>query len=122
MGMDAYLYLVHNRKECETEDFYNKCITVEDRDAWDEYDFDKPAEVWYARKFWSLHETVFGNNYECGDYLVIDKGTLKMMLDFAIHNKDFFGGFNTVESLCWVLYHYDEFSEHGMVLVYEADW
>ena len=122
MGMDAYLYMAHNRKEFNEENWYSKCKTVESEDAWDNYEFDSIAEVWYARKFWDLHQAVFGNDYECGEYVVIDKPTLEKMIEFATHHTDYFGGFQTVEKLCFVLHYYDEMEKHGMVLVYEADW
>ena len=122
MGMDAYIYRVHNRKEIEDPNFYSKCITVEDKAGWDEDDMTKPAELWYARKFWGLHETIFGDDYECGEYIEIDKDTIEKMLDFATHNPDYFGGFVGVESLCWILQYYDKMKSNGFILVYEADW
>lgn len=123
MGMDAYIYRVHNRKELQDEDFYSKCITLEDREAWEDDTMEKPAELWYARKFWGLHEAIFGNEgYECGEYVEINKETINKMLDYATHNVDYFFGFNTVEELCWILHYYDEMVSKGFILVYEADW
>ena len=122
MGMDAYLYIVHNRKEISQDNFWDNCITVKDQEAWENYKFDKPAEVWYGRKNWDLHMQVFGNDYECGEYVEIDMNTLDEMIRAATHYPDYFGGFSTVEQLCFIYQHYTDIKAHGMILVYEADW
>lgn len=122
MGMDAYLYRVHNRREVENDNFFEKCITLNNSDAWEQDEFKSSAELWYGRKFWDLHHAVFGHNYENGTYVEVTKEMLEKMLIFAAKNTDYFGGFNTVEALCWAYHYYDEMIEHGFILLYECDW
>lgn len=122
MGMDAYLYRVHNRKEVNNDNFFNYCITINNADAWENDEFSASAELWYGRKFWDLHTYVFGDDYECGSYVEVTKEMLEKMLDYSCKHPDYFGGFSGVEPLCWAYYYYDKMIEEGFILLYEADW
>lgn len=120
MGMDARLVKCRNLKQPEQQDFWNNCITT---DAWHEYkNKDRPAVLWYGRKNWDLHNEIFGNDYECGEWVEVTKETLDKMLDFAAHNPDYFGDFETVPSLCRARYYYDTIHEAGWIFAYECDW
>ena len=126
MGLDAYIYRVHNRREIQDDpDFFSKCATINSHAAW-EADEDegmvKSAELWYARKFWGLQEAVFGEGYENGEYVILEKEDIETMIDYATRHPDYFNSFSTVESLCWILYHYDDMVAKGFILLYEADW
>ena len=122
MGLDQHLLRVRNLKQCKQPDFWDNVITRRDNDSWEYDNFEKPAILWYGRKFWDLHEYIFTTSYENGEFVEVDKATLERMLDFATHNTDFFGGFNGVLELCRALYDYDAAHERGWIYVYEADW
>ena len=122
MGMDAYLVRVRNLKQPKQEDFWDKCISVRTHEAWDNDDMSAPAELWYGRKFWDLHEAIADKDYENGEWIEVSKEMLEKMVEFASHNPDYFGGFNSVPALCQALYSYDEAHENGWIYAYECDW
>ena len=127
MGMDAYLLRVRNKKQPEQENFWNEYVSMRDKAFYNkEDDFDKPAELWYARKFYDLQsymsDVVLDEPYECGEYVEITKEMLEKMINFATHHKDYFDGFNGVSDLCQALYDYDEAQKNGWIYVYECDW
>ena len=80
-------------------------------------------DLCYWRKFWDLH-------YELGLYGLDDyandvpmtKEDVERALDFATHNEDYFGGFNTVPQLCELLRDYDDYKKDGWEIVYNANW
>lgn len=127
MGMDAYLYRVKNKKQPEQLNFFNECIQLRDKSYYEKEDnYDKPAELWYARKFYDLQKYIETDlckePYQCGEYIEVTKDMLEKMLDYAARHKDYFNGFNGVSDLCQALYDYDEAHENGWIYVYECDW
>lgn len=124
MGLDIRIVMAKNRKQVEQEGFWNICQTgwVKNEDG--EIDFTAPAEVYYARKFWSLYTPVArALNLENGEYSQpLTEEDIEFILNIAIHNRDYFDGFNTVPQLCEILANYDKITEHGMVLLFEGDF
>ena len=124
MGMDMYLYRAKNKKQFNEEDFWNNCKDLSTPLAWENDNYDSPAMLWYARKFWPLLEKVFPD-YDadmCGKYVEVDKETLEEMIDFACHHPDYFGDFNTVPELCRALHSYDDAQANGYIYFMECDW
>lgn len=122
MGMDASIYLAHSKKELQGEDFWDKIPkNIDDDEKWRVI-----GERWYARKFWELHNelinTCFNGEYECGDWIELEKEDLDTMIHFAIHHPDYWGGFKGVESLCEIRYHWDDIKAAGLKIFYECDW
>ena len=120
MGMDMYIYRSKFSPAKFTKDDWDKFYSTE-------YDDDNPpplTEVFYARKFWELHYAAVKREgeYECGDYIRLEREDLERMLDCAIHTPNYFGNFNSVPPLCEILYTFDEAEEMGWHFWYEADW
>lgn len=123
MGMDAHLLRVRNINQPKTSDFWDKVIDLRDKEAWENDDYTSPAQLWYGRKFWDLHEFMFPTaEYECGEYVEITKPMLERMVDYAARHIDYFGGFDRMPELCQALYEYDNARARGWIYVYEADW
>lgn len=124
IGLDVRIVMVKNRKQVEQEGFWDICRTgwVEDADG--RIDFSAPSEVYYARKFWDLYTPVArALNLENGEYSQpLTEEDVEFILNIASHNKDNFGGFNTVPQLCEILDRYEEIKENGMVLLFEGDF
>ena len=122
MGMDAYIYIAHSKKELESGVLWNgKKLDFEEEDKWK-----VPREVWYQRKFWDLHNYLehecFHNEYECGDYVKLEKEDVEKMIKFSTHNSNYWDNFKGVEDLCDILYHWDEIQAAGLYVYYECDW
>lgn len=80
-------------------------------------------ELCYWRKFWDLHYEL--GLYGEGDYdndIPMTKEDVSRALDFATRNEDYFGGFNTVPTLCELLRDYDDYKKDGWEIVYNANW
>lgn len=89
----------------------------------DKQDIVERVELCYWRKFWDLHYALglYGDD-DYGIDVPMTKDDVERALNFAIHNEDYFGGFETVPRLCELLSDYDELKRHGWDIVYNADW
>lgn len=124
MGLDIRILCVRNRKHVDIKEFWETCHTgwVKDEDGL--IDFTQPSELYYARKFWDLYEPVARRlRLENGEYSEpLTREDLEFMIDIATHNPDYWDSFNSVSTLCEILYHYDEIKDAGMVLLFEGDY
>lgn len=105
MGMDMYLDIIKR-------DPNNKLNILERK------------EMCYWRKFWDLHYDMpfkYGEE-EYGKDVKITKDDVERVLQFVTHNRDYFGGFKTVEDVCELLDNYEELKEAGWDIVYNANW
>lgn len=122
MGMDSYIFLAHSKKELDSENFWNNNI----RDFDEETKWTTPGERWYARKFWSLHDhlvaTCFHNEYECGDWIELNREDIEEMISYSTHHANYFDNFCGLENLCEILYHWDDIQDAGLHPYYECDW
>lgn len=103
MGMDMYIEKIWRNPQTKE---------VEDRE-----------ELCCWQKFWGLHEEL--GLYGEGDYnkdVPMTKNDLERCLQYVAHNRDYFGGFSTVEDVCRALSQYDELKEAGWQVVYNANW
>ena len=103
-------------------------------EQWGEFlysdEFDEPyhtshiTEVFYARKFWDLHYVAIKNedDYQCGDYIRLEREDIERMLEFAVKHHNYWGNFTDVPQLCEILYTFDEAEEMGWHFYYSADW
>lgn len=122
MGLDQYLVLAHNKHEVESENFWNGLPDYSYQlHNEEEFEYDKPAIVWYNRKNWDLHHHI-ARELDNSEWKQMDKEDLEDMLDFLTHNPDYFGDFNTVPELCRVIYNYDKIRANGLTLFYEGDY
>ena len=80
-------------------------------------------EMCYWRKFWDLHYELglYGPD-DYGNDVPMTKEDVEKALQFASHNRDYFGEFNTVPKLCELLYDYDTYKLLGWEIVYNANW
>lgn len=122
MGMDAYVFLAHSKKELESGNLWNDNVT----NFYEETKWTTPGERWYACKFWGLHDylvtTRFNGEYECGEWIELSREDLEEMIQYATHHLNHFDNFHGVEQLCELLYYWDEFEEVGLHPYYECDW
>lgn len=125
MGLDVHIYMVRNRKQLQEEDFYDKCYTgwVKDKET-DEINFTQPSVVYYARKFWDLYEPVAHHfHLDNGEFSEpLSREDIEFMIDIATHHPDYWDSFDSVPTLCEILYHYDEIKDAGMILLFEGDY
>ena len=122
MGMDAYMFSAHSKKELQSDDYWAAKINeiIEEENKWSQSN-----ELWYARKFYDLHTFItyhFCPDYECGDFIEISKEDLKKIIEFCCFHRDYFDGFHTVPALCEIYDHWDDLTEHNLKLFYECDW
>ena len=119
MGMDAYLYSAHSKKELQSDLYWNN------HEEDEENKWSISRELVYWRKFYGLHDFISNNlpeSYECGDYVRITKKMLKKIIEFCCFHSDYWDGFDTVSVLCEIYDHYDELKEAGLKIFYECDW
>lgn len=118
MGMDLRLVSAHSKKELENENFWSIMAqnTVNDK-------FEKPAELYYARKFWDLYQNLsFLHDYECGEWLPVTKENVEEMLRVACHQRDYWDGFQSVPDLCEILDRWGDLCQHNLTVFFECDW
>ena len=118
MGMDCHILCAHSKLEIENGDLWTYM---------EEHDFDEETtilgEKWYGRKFWDMHQHMsFLQDYECGEYIELNKDNIEEMLQYLTHHPDYWGGFETVPQLCQILYTYDDTIDQGYKYFYECDW
>lgn len=120
MGMDMYLFSAHSKKELESDDFWRNA------DLNTQGTYNTIGEKYYSCKFWDLFSHInavcFKGEYESGKYVPVTREVVEEMLDYSTHHPDHFDSFNTVESLCELLYHWDEIEENGLQIFFECDW
>lgn len=80
------------------------------------------TEVCYWRKNWNLLDELEYCDTEYDKDRNLTKEDVAEILEFVSHNRDYFGGFSTVESVCEVLDKYDEWKEEGYDIVFNANW
>lgn len=104
MGMDMYVDRIRRNPD-------NKSEVVE------------RTELCYWRKFWDLHHELglYGAG-DCGNDVRLTKSDVERAIEFATHNEDYFGGFNSVPQLCELLHNFDMYEKDGYELVYNANW
>lgn len=71
--------------------------------------------MYYARKFWKLIEDASFINVQddYGEYIELSRENVEELIDIAVHNEDYFGGFETVPDLCRILHDFDDQAEEG---------
>lgn len=103
MGMDAYIYKIK-------KDPNNKSNILE------------REELCYWRKFYDLNKMLQYDDSMYAKDLRLTKEDVEKILQFVAHNRDYFYGFSTVESVCEVLDKYDELTNEGYTIVFNSDW
>ena len=92
------------------------------RDPADKLKVIERTEVCYWRKNWNLlNELGYGDD-DYGDDIKLTKDDIERILQFVTHNRDYFDGYSTVESVCECLDLYDEWKEDGWDIVFNANW
>lgn len=94
------------------------------RDPTNKQEIIQRIEMCYWRKNWDLHYALpfkYGQE-EYGKDVPLTKDDIEQILQFVVHNRDYFGGFQTVESVCEVLDQYDQLKDDGWDIVYNANW
>ena len=89
----------------------------------DKTDIVERHTVCYWRKFWDLHYEL--GLYSADDYgndVPVTKKDVERAIDFATRNEDYWGGFDSVPSLCELLFNFDEYKRQGYEIVYNANW
>lgn len=123
MGLDVRVVMAKNRKQLESENFWDTCATGWVKDDEDFIDFDKPTEVLYWRKFWDLYTPMSSKlKIDSGEWAELSKDDLEEILNIASHTPDYFGTFNTVPAICEVLHYYEAARSHGMSFFFEGDY
>lgn len=88
-------------------------------------DYEEREEVCYWRKFWDLlYEGVpfkYGED-EYGKDIRLNKEDVEKILDYVAHNRDYFGGFQTVPDVCELLDQWDELKNEGWIINFNANW
>ena len=112
MGMDAYIFRAKTKKAFDESDWYkdeNSGVT----------------ETWYARKYWDLIENlsfIKDIDEDCGEFIQLTKDNIEEIIQVATHHPDYWGKFDTVPTLCEILYNFDEDEENGWHYYFEFDY
>ena len=106
MGLDMYI------------DKCRKPIVKEDGRR----DYEEREEMCYWRKFWDLFHIFNYTNDDYGRDVRLTKDDVEKILDFVTHNRDYFYGFKSVESVCELLDQWDELEADGWVINFNANW
>ena len=124
MGLDLRIVMCKNHKQIEDDGFWNTCCTGWIKNEFDEIDYTQPSELYYARKFWDLYTpTARRLHLDNGEFSEpLTREDLEFMINIATHNPDYWDSFNTVPTLCEILYHYNDIKDAGMVLLFEGDY
>lgn len=86
-------------------------------------DYEEREEVCYWRKFWDLLYEIGYSDEDYGQDIRLSKEDVEKILNFVTHNKDYFGGFNSVQQVCELLDEYDYLTEEeGWVINFNANW
>lgn len=85
-------------------------------------DYEEREQMCYWRKNWDLFYKFPYRDEEYGKDLQLTKEDIEMVLDHVTHNRDYFYGFKTVESVCELLDQWDELEEDGWIINYNANW
>lgn len=125
MGLDMGLVATRSKElldEKYWDDRYKYDEISENSEFYDDYgDFQWPdiCEVWYARKFWDMYQSIpdlrKANN---NSYVRIDKETLKDMIDFYAYNADYFNGFSGLPRLCELYRDYNHMTTQNIKLYF----
>lgn len=109
IGLDVNIYRTRNHQIFKTENWYTS---------------EAVTEVYYARKFWALIEqaSFININDDCGEYLELSRENVEELIEIATHNRDYFGGFETVPRLCEILRDFEETEEDGYHYYMEFDY
>ena len=119
MGLDQNLVMARN-KHVLAESFWDTCVDAKDNL---EFEYNQPAELWYNRKNWTLHDYMTTKyNLDNGEWVELDREGLEDMLNFLTHNPDYWDDFTSVPQLCRVLYNYDTIRKNGFAIFYEGDY
>lgn len=126
MGMDLGIIASRSIGELKEEtwpDFYEWDEIKENEKMYDEYGTfvfpERPVQMWYARKFYSLLDGVPELKKSYTDYIIrINKETLKHMINYYAFNPDYFDGFNGLPRLCELYQMYDELQAQGINLYF----
>ena len=107
MGMDAYIFKSKTKKIFKEDDWY-----------------DKVEEVWYTRKYWNLiHNMSFiDGTDDCGEFIKLTKDNIEEILQYSIHNPDYWGGFDSVIPLCKILHSFDQDESEGWHYYFEFEY
>ncbi len=116
MGLDQHIIMAHNKKEVDNDNFWTNCI---DASGMIDFEYDRPAFLWYNRKNLGLQNEMATDN---GEILQIDDNTLEKILQYLTHNPDYFDSFNSVPDLCKIIYNYQLIRNNGFALFYMGDW
>lgn len=109
MGLDMY---IDKCRKPTTKEFNGKMYR----------DYEEREEMCYWRKNWDLFYTLPYRDEEYGQDLRLTKEDVEKILDHVAHNRDYFGGFKTVEDVCELLAQWDELEEDGWAICYSANW
>lgn len=88
-------------------------------------EYEEREEVCYWRKFWDLLREGLPFEYgddECGQDIRLSKADVEHILNYVTHNKDYFDSFDSVPQVCELLDQYDDLTEEGYVICFNAGW
>lgn len=106
MGLDMYI---------------DKCRKPKIVDGKREYE--EREEVCYWRKNWDLMYAIGYGDEEYNEDMRLFKDDVEKILQHVTHNRDYWGGFSSVEQVCRLLDEYDYLTqEEKWVIVFHADW
>ena len=85
-----------------------------------EREYEEREEMCYWRKFRGLLD-VMGYTDDDDD-VRMTKEDVEKILDYVVHNRDYWGGFKNVAQVCELLDQWDDLEEDGWIVVFYASW
>ena len=80
------------------------------------------VELVYWRKFYELNAGLRYGEEMYNKDLYLTKDEVENILQFVAHNRDYFGGFETVPLVCDLLDRYDDYKDDGWRIVFNSNW
>lgn len=104
--------------------FIDKCRKpkIREEDGKKYRDYEEREEVCYWRKFWGLLEVMRYGDDEYGQDVRMTKDDAEKLLEYIIHHRDYFGGFDGVPQLCELIDDWDYLKEEGFIINFNANW
>ena len=85
-------------------------------------DYEEREQLCYWRKNYDLLDIMKYGEDDYGQDVCMRKEDVEKILDYVAHNRDYFGGFQTVPDVCELLDQWDELKDDGWVICFNSTW
>lgn len=87
-----------------------------------EREYEEREEMCYWRKFGNILDIMKYDYEDYGKDVRMTKDDIENILNYVTHQRDYYGGFSSVNQVCELLDQWDELEEEGWVINFNANW